>query len=208
MRTLRAPEYVCSGILACLTTSDTFTSMTALLEVPAIRQRAMRFSIEEYHRLGELPVELLRGTVIEKMPKSPLHQFYVDRLRQILATQISPEFALRQEGPLTFADSEPEPDVAVVAGPPERYMSAHPSTALLVIEVAVSSLEVDRVKASIYAEAGVSEYWIVCPEEKRVEVFQGPGADSYAQMRIASSPEVLAPFALPGVRVVLADLFA
>lgn len=182
--------------------------MTALLEVPAIRERARRFSVEEYHRLGELPVELLRGTVIEKMPKSPLHQFYVDRLRQILATQISPEFALRQEGPLTFADSEPEPDIAIVVGPAERYMAAHPSTAELVIEVAVSSLEVDRVKASIYAEAGVSEYWIISPGEKRVEVFQAPDSGSYAKTRTANSSEILEPDRLPGVRLNLADLFA
>ena len=182
--------------------------MTALLELAAVRQRAMRFSVEEYHRLGELPVELLRGTVIEKIPKSPLHQFYVDRLRQILSSQISPEFVVRQEAPLTFADSELEPDVAVVVGPAERYISAHPSSAELVIEVAVSSLEIDRVKAAIYAEAGVREYWIVSPEEKRVEVLRDPGPQSYVQLHVVAAPAVLESSALAGVRLDLVTLFA
>ena len=182
--------------------------MTELLDVPAIRQRVARLSVEDYHRLGELPVELLRGTIIEKMSKSPAHQFYEDRLRKILSTQISPEWIVRQEGPLTFADSEPEPDVAVVPGPEERYLAAHPATAELAVEIAISSLEIDRVKALIYAEAGVKEYWIVCPEEKRVEVFRQPGAQGYAETLTVCAPAVLASTALPGVQVDLAALFA
>ena len=80
--------------------------MTALLDLPAIRERVARSSVEDYHWLGELPMELLRGTIIEKMSKSPSHQFYTDRLRKILSAQISPEWIARQGGPLTFADSE------------------------------------------------------------------------------------------------------
>ncbi len=182
--------------------------MTALLEVPAIRQRAKRFSVEEYHQLGELPIELLRGTIVEKMPKSPSHQFFVERLREILIAQILPEFCVRQEGPLTFADSEPEPDVAVVRGERADFRTTHPSTAELAIEVAISSLEIDRVKASIYAEAGVREYWIVCPEEKRVEIFRELSAGGYAQSEIVSAPATIESSALPGVRVDFGALFA
>ncbi|MBX7211004.1 MAG: Uma2 family endonuclease [Verrucomicrobiaceae bacterium] len=182
--------------------------MTALLEVPAIRQRAARLSVEDYHRLGELPVELLRGNIIEKMPKSPSHQFHADRLRKMLSAQLSPDWVVRQEGPLTFADSEPEPDVAVVRGPEERYRSVHPSAAELVIEVAISSLEIDRVKAHIYAEAGVKEYWIVCPEERQVEVFRQPGASGYSERTMLTSPTMLECASLPGVRVDFAKLFA
>jgi Uma2 family endonuclease len=182
--------------------------MNELLEVPAIRRRAKRFSVADYHLLGELPVELLRGTVIDKMPKSPLHQFFSDRLRQILEAQIKPEFVVRQEGPLTTADSEPEPDVSVVAGPPDLYRTTHPSTAELVVEVAVSSQEIDRVKALIYAEAGVKEYWIVCPEEKRIEVYRQPSADGYADRLVLNESGMLQSSALPGVRVDLGALFA
>ena len=183
--------------------------MTALLEVPAIRQRAKRFSVADYQRLTEgQRTELLRGTIIEKMSKLPTHQFFLKRLRKILEAQISPEFLVCTDEPISTADSEPEPDVIVMRGPEEKYRHAHATTAELVIEVAVSSIEIDRVKAHIYAEAGVKEYWIVCPDEKQVEVYRQPGAAGYAERKMIAPPPVIECAALPGVRVDLAALFA
>ena len=107
-----------------------------------------------------------------------------------------------------MADSEPEPDLAVVRGPRADYRTAHPATAQLVIEVAVSSIEIDRVKALIYAEAGVPVYWIVCPQTKQVEVYRKPGSlEGYNERIVATSPALLECQALPGVRVDLAALF-
>jgi Uma2 family endonuclease len=183
--------------------------MTALLEVPAIRERAMRFSVEAYHRFtAGQSTELLRGIILEKISKSPIHRFVADELREIISAQVEPEFTVFHEGPLTLEDSEPEPDVAVVRGSRSNFREKHPSTAELVIEVAVSSIEVDRVKAGIYAEAGVREYWIVCPEEKCVEVFREPGAQGYAQTQTVSAPSVLECSALTGLQVDLAALFS
>jgi Uma2 family endonuclease len=183
--------------------------MSTLLEVPAIRQRVMPISVADYHRLtAGRPTELLRGNIIEKMSKSPVHQFFIDRLRTVLARQISAEFLVRTEGPITTADSEPEPDVFVVRGPLEKYRYAHATTAELVVEIAVSSLEIDRAKAQIYAEAEVREYWIVCPEEKAVEVYRQPAATGYGERTIVVAPAMLECAALPGVRVEVAALFA
>jgi len=187
--------------------------MTALLEVPAIRQRVSPLSVAEYHRLGEFNengrrTELIRGIVIEKMSKSPLHYDTIENLREILAGQIQPGYLLRQEGPLTLRDSEPEPDLAVVRGVRRDFRGVHPATAELVIEIAVSSLEIDRAKAHIYAEAGVREYWIVCPEEKKVEAYRQPKADGYAEMNTFCAPAMLASTALEGMRVDLTELFA
>ena len=183
--------------------------MTALLDLPEIRRHAAKLSVEDYHRIGEnLRAELLRGYVIEKMPKSPLHYWIVDRLRAILASRISPTFCLRQEGPLTLADSEPEPDLAIVRGTPDDYFDRHPTTAELVIEVAVTSVEIDRVKALIYAEAGIAEYWIVLPEAKSVEVHRQPASGGYTEQFTVTAPAAIESRALPGVRVELAALFA
>jgi Uma2 family endonuclease len=183
--------------------------MNALLEMPEIRRQAFAVSVEAYHRLTEgQNTELLRGTIIQKMSKSPLHRFVSHRLREILAAQIAPELIAFQEGPITTADSEPEPDVAVVRGPEARFRAAHPTSAELVVEVAVTSLEIDRVKALIYAETGVKEYWIVCPQEMQVEVYRQPGPQGYAERTVVAAPAVLECAALPGVRVDLAALFA
>ena len=88
------------------------------------------------------------------------------------------------------------------------FRVTHPTTAELVIEVAISSLEIDRVKALIYAEAGVKEYWIVCPEQKEVEVYRSPTPQGYAECSVLSSPAVLECPVLPGVRVDFGALFA
>lgn len=183
--------------------------MSALLEIPEIRRQAFAVSVESYHRLTEgLRTELLRGTIIEKMSKSPAHQYYADRIREILTGQITPEWIVRQEGPLTFADSEPEPDVAIVPGPRSLYRDAHPATAVLVVEVAVSSVAIDRVKAAIYAEAGVKEYWMVCPEDRSVEVFRQPTRDGYLESLRVTAPAVLTSDVFPAVQVDLGALFA
>ncbi|HEY3900680.1 MAG TPA: Uma2 family endonuclease [Chthoniobacter sp.] len=183
--------------------------MSGLLDLPAIRERMLRLSVDEYHRWTEgQPTELLHGIVIKKMSKSPLHYATIEALREILSGQIKPGWVLRQEGPLTFADSEPEPDLAIVRGRRSDYRQAHPVSAELVIEVAVSSFEIDLVKGHVYAEAAIPEYWIVCPEEKRVEVFRLPqGPDGYAEHIIVSAPDFLKSSVLPNIQVDLATLF-
>ena len=183
--------------------------MTSLLEVPAIRRQMTRLSVADFHRLGEsLRAELLDGILINKMPKSPLHRLITRRIVQALESQISPDLEVWKEDPLTLVDSEPEPDAAVVRKSPDNYATAHPSTAKLVVEVAISSLEIDRVKAIIYGEAGITEYWIVCPEEKRVEVYRKPTAEGYAECLTVGAPAILDCGALSGVSMDLAALFA
>jgi Uma2 family endonuclease len=75
-------------------------------------------------------------------------------------------------------ESEPEPDVAVVA--PGTYLDGHPRGAFLIVEVAETSLARDRLKARLYAAAGVAEYWIVNLSEQVLEVHRQPGAEGYA----------------------------
>ena len=187
--------------------------MTAPLDVPEIRERVSPLSVAEYHQLGEFNengrrTELIRGIVLEKTSKSPLHRFIANTLRGILADQIAAGFIFFQQDPITTADSEPEPDIMVVRGAVADFRMAHPTTAELVVEVAVSSREIDRVKAGIYAESGVKEYWIVCPREKQVEVYRQPQIEGYAERSVIAAPAVLECMALTGVRVDLGALFA
>lgn len=181
--------------------------VNSLLEVPEIRRHAYPVSVELYHRLTEgLRTELLRGTILEKVSKSPTHRKLVEQLRRILVAQIEPEFLVFQETPLTTHDSEPEPDLAILPGPMERYDAAHPQTAELVIEVAVTSLEIDRAKAAIYAEAGVKEYWIIRPASRQVEVYRAPSPHGYSEQNTITSPAHLQSAALPQIHLDLATL--
>jgi Uma2 family endonuclease len=171
-----------------------------------------RFTVEEFHRLSELGIyderaELIRGVVFEALRKSPLQCVISHRLYDRI-------FALRLPGctvfagtPLTLRDSEPLPDVSIVAGDVSEFDHRHPSTAELVIEVAVITVDADREKAGIYAEAGVKEYWIVLPVERQVEVYRQPRGGKYEAREIFTQGEIVCSV-LPAIRVSLAKLFA
>ncbi len=183
-------------------------------------QSQRRFSVDEYHRmiaagiLGEdEPVELLEGLIVD-MPQNPAHARVVQRLTSLLVRALAPDrFAVRVQLPLTFEfqKSEPEPDLAVVRAEDAQSLERHPSTALLVIEVATTSLHVDRtLKGAIYARANVPEYWVVDVDAALVEVYRDPepGAARYRSLSSVRGTEVVDARTLPDLTVPVATLFA
>jgi len=103
--------------------------------------------------------------------------------------------------------SEPEPDVAVVEGTIDDYVEAHPSTAVLVVEVADASLQFDRTrKAALYARAGIPDYWIVNLLDGVLEVHRQPEGDAYRERLVLPSQERVRPLARPEVEIAVAEL--
>ncbi len=187
--------------------------MIDLLTKPAFQKRALPISVQTWHGMIDknlVPArsELLRGIIVEKKPKSILHIKLAGRLFQYLLATLNPAlYWTRKEDPLTTADSEPEPDVSVVTGTEADYDS-HPTTALLAVEVAVTTLDEDREMAAIYAETGVGEFWIVNAQERCIEVYRQPGPAGYASLQTIHEDGVLRSAALPGVEIDVAQLFA
>lgn len=163
--------------------------------VPAISiDMVTRFSIEDYHRLRDLGLlsrhtELIEGVLIDKMTISPQHRYIVHNLRSWLESELSEGFIVFQESPISTENSEPEPDISVVTGRPEDFRDAHPTTAEWVIEVAVTTLELDLNKARIYAKAGIAHYWIIDPDQNRTIVYSQPGEDGYLNELIFKNTE-------------------
>lgn len=187
--------------------------MSSILDLPEVRERVSRISVADYHKMDEFNengkrTELIRGIVIEKMSKSALHRRLAMRLYRLIANAIPEGFFSMKEEPLTLRDSEPEPDVSVVAGAEDDFFSRHPETAALVVEVAISSPALDRASAPLYAEAGVEEYWIVLGREQRVEVYRQPVNGQYLQKHVLSRDQVLQCASVPSVEINLAELFA
>lgn len=140
-----------------------------------------RLDVETYSRMvdsgaleGE-PVELLEGWLVDVSPQSPDHAAVITRLTRHLARA---QAWLQVQLPLEIPpNSVPEPDLALVEG---RSPGRHPHTALLVVEVAVSSHAIDRgLKARLYALAGVPTYWLIDVPGEIVEVRTEPGPDGY-----------------------------
>lgn len=158
-----------------------------------------KFSVKQYHEminagiLGEDdPVELLEGVLVTKMAKNPQHSLVTNLLREALARLISQGWYVNTQEPITFADSEPEPDVAVIQGALRQYADRHPGAeeTALVIEVADSSLSRDRgQKKRIYARAGIPVYWIVNLIERKIEVYSEPSELDYQRRQDFESDE-------------------
>ncbi|MHB1562106.1 MAG: Uma2 family endonuclease [Isosphaeraceae bacterium] len=176
-----------------------------------------RYSVDDYEemiRLGVLTendrVELVRGEILTKMPIGPRHSATVKGLNAALGPQVFGRAIIGIQDPIRLPDSEPEPDLSVVRPRPDRYASGHPQPAdiFLVAEVSDSSLDDDRsVKRSIYAEAGIAEYWIVNLVDDCLEVYRGPQPDgTYREMRVLRRGDVADILALPGVAVAVAEI--
>jgi Uma2 family endonuclease len=172
-----------------------------------------RISVEEFHRIAELGIcdkraELIRGVIFDRAAPPPLQRKLSKRLYdQIMGLQLV-GYSVRHASPLTLQDSEPLPDVTVALGPDSDFEERHPSTAELVIEVALSSAALDREMVEIYAEAGVTEYWIVLAARRQVEVYRRPVADEYRERQLFAADEEIVCSAVPAIRISLATLFA
>jgi len=159
-----------------------------------------RFTLAEYNRLTELGffgeddrVELIRGQIIQMAAKETAHEVCITRLNRELLLLLGDRATLRIQSPIILlTDSEPEPDFTIVQSRFDDYLSAHPSSAdvLLVIEISDSSLEYDqKVKLPLYAEAGIHDYWIFNLVQYRLETYSEPlqdlqGEFDYAAKRI------------------------
>lgn len=174
--------------------------------------RARRMSRAEYDRLVELGffererVELIHGMVVSMAPIGPPHSEVVTRLTERFIPALGHRARVRIQLPLiAWDDSEPEPDVAVVA--PRSYASAHPEEAFLVVEVAESSLDYDReTKAPLYAASRVAEYWIVDVAGKAIEVYAQPENGRFTSVQRFGLGDVLHVGAFPDVSLAVRDL--
>jgi Uma2 family endonuclease len=152
---------------------------------PTIR----RFTVEEYHRMIEAgvlteddDVELLEGQVVYKMPRNPPHDESLENTDYAIRGVLPTDARVRIQSAITLTDGEPEPDL-MVCGPLDQRRGRKPTAAdaLLVVEVADTSLESDRTtKLRMYAGAAIPVYWIVNVRDRQVEVYTGPSgpADS------------------------------
>jgi Uma2 family endonuclease len=151
---------------------------------PPPRGPQKRFTVEEYHRLIDLGIlrederlELIHGFIVEKPPIKPPHATTVRKLTRLLIGLVGDAAVVQTQLPITLSDSEPVPDLAIVASPEERYESAHPGPrdVLLAIEVSDSSLPDDQTtKLQLYAVEKIARYWIVNLIDRRAEVYTQP----------------------------------
>ena len=169
--------------------------------------QAKRFTLTEYHRLGELGffheydhIELINGEIIEMASKSTAHETCLRNLLRELSKIVGDRATLQSQAPIALLpNSEPEPDFAILQNRDDNYLSGRPQPAdvLLVMEVSDSSLGYDQdVKIPLYAKAGIADYWIFNLFDNYLEVYSeayqnNQGKYGYLNKQIILSNQVL-----------------
>lgn len=185
--------------------------------------QAKRFTIDEYHRLGELGffheddrIELIKGEIIQMSAKGTAHEVCISKLLRELIGLLGERATLRCQSPIILPnDSEPEPDFALVQNNPDDYLLAHPKPAnvLLVIEISDSTLNYDQnVKLPLYAEAGIADYWIFNLFDNQLETYSEPyqssqGKYGYKNKRIILPNQVVTLACFPDLSLDLVRVF-
>lgn len=192
--------------------------MVALPSLPFDTQTIKRWSVDEYHRMSETRLlaecdrtELLAGQIILIIAKGTPH---VTALR-LLATALDkaltnqPYFVSTQD-PIHLDDySEPEPDLVIVKGDFLDYAAHHPTPPdiCLVVEVADSTLKQDcEVKDKLYAQAGITDYWVLDIPHRQLHIFRNPTTTGYSSHLILSQDQQISPLAFPNVILALENL--
>lgn len=178
-------------------------------------EAVFRWTRERYDRAVEAGVfgpddrlELIEGQLLATMPHGSRHAAIVGQAGDVLRHVFGADCSVRTQCPLAAGDdSEPEPDLAVVRGRARDYLDAHPTSALLVVEVSDDSLRRDRItKQHLYARHGIPEYWILALPDARLEVYRDPTPDGYRTVLIRRAGETIAPLARPAATIAVADL--
>lgn len=177
--------------------------------VAATETYAHRLTTERYERLvrsgalDDTHVELVEGLLVEVTPQGPEHAALVQWLTRRFAARAE---LLRVQLPLAVAEGfEPEPDIALAEQPSPRR---HPTTAALVVEVAVTSLELDIAKLPGYAAGDVQQVWLVDVPSRAVHTHRRPAGEAYARRAVLTGDDRLEP-SVPGLEAfTVRELFA
>ena len=159
------------------------------------------FTVDEYYemaRVGILKpderVELLDGEIVRMDPIGSPHAWCVKRLTRVFARS-EDRFIVSVQDPLRLNDhSEPEPDIVLLQFDTPEDRHPEPQDVLLVIEVADSSIRMDRRrKLAMYSRAGIFEYWIVDLNAGRIEVYRDPARSRYRSVTLLGRGEAVSP---------------
>ena len=176
-----------------------------------------KWTIDEYHQLVESgllddrQVELLKGMIIEISPEGMPHVVYCTESVKYLRILLRDKAEVREAHPITLPnDSEPEPDIAIVAAPSRQYLAHHPypEDIFWLIEYSNTTLLKDlNEKRQVYAEAGIIEYWVVNLKSSELIVFRDLDGDRY-QSEIKLSTGNISPLLFPDLQIEVSKLLS
>ncbi len=193
---------------------------TAIRSIPVWSPAPLRWSCDRFHDVWDsgafdgTDVILVEGELIVMPAPNPPHTMATNLADSKLKSAFAVGYVVRVQSALVLGQStDPIPDIAVVVGTPRDY-PIHPTTAVLVVEVADSSLDYDRGdKANLYAAGGIADYWVIDIPNRQLHVFREPAIDPavrhghrYRQQTTSGELERVAPLAAQSTPIAVADL--
>lgn len=175
-----------------------------------------KLSLEEYHRIVDAGIfrdrqlELIEGLLVELSPETPHHANHNNKVYKYLLSRFDGLADVRSGHPITLTISEPQPDLVLARLPESLYDTRHPQPddIYLLIEVSYSTLEYDlNTKKRIYAQAKISDYWVIDLQNRRVMVFRAPEGTEYTQESELTTGSI-SPLAFPEIALEVERLLA
>jgi Uma2 family endonuclease len=176
-----------------------------------------KFTLADYHRMIEVGifdrrrVELIEGIIIEIPPEGSEHSYYGQTLADRLRFLLFDRALVRENKPITLADSEPEPDITIARLPATRYRLHHPypEDILWIVEISRTTLAFDtNEKKRVYARAGILEYWVMDIRRKILIVYGLSSGEDYQEIFTLSSDRCISPVAFPDLAIDLSGVFS
>ena len=207
--------------MSVLTASTSVAPVTPPPHAPTASPypRVKRLTVSEFHEVRSTGIwdgqrtYLIRGVIWEQGPMKPPHAALVGIVEDALSIAFGPGYCCRSQVPLVLGlDSDPFPDVAVLTGTLRDYLTVHPTSAHLVVEIAETSMFEDQTtKAELYASAGIAEYWIVDVNDRKLHVYRDPkaipdGGTAYRNTFPLTVTDSISPLAVPTATIRVADL--
>ncbi|WP_395088041.1 Uma2 family endonuclease [Armatimonas sp.] len=190
---------------------------TLTAPAPSPSPRRKRWSRDEYHRLAEqgwlgtLRWELIQGEIVEVMPQNPSHSTGIMRLLLALVPIFGLEFVRAQLPIVLGPENEPEPDVTVTVGTVANYANQQPGSEdiRLLIEASSTTLRDDlTLKAALYAQSGIQEYWVLDLENRRLHVHRNPTSSGWGAIQNLGETEQITPLSAPQASISIAQLLS
>jgi Uma2 family endonuclease len=156
-------------------------------------------------------IELIEGDMLDMAPMGTRHSAITSRLHELFVLAVSRSATVVSGGPVNLGEfSEPQPDLMLLKRRADFYGAKLPEAAdvLLLIEVSDSSLAFDQsIKLNLYARYGVSEYWVVDVEGRRIVTYREPTVTGYVRKIEFAAADIVTPQAFPDVKIPSGDIF-
>jgi Uma2 family endonuclease len=177
---------------------------------------AAKWSLDDYHQMIESglldnrSLELINGEIIQMSPEGVYHSFCCRGTAKYLRLILGDRAEISEAHPITLVnDLDSEPDIAILRTPDTLYQTRHPfpNDIFWLIEIANSTLVKDLgVKRELYAQAGISEYWVMNLQSLELVVFRNLVANEY-QSETCLSNGTISPLAFPDILIEISRLF-